>query len=727
MGTRIVVETPARTSSPIRLWIVALVALTVGVYISAYWGDFFLDDNDNIAKNQTLRDPLNLSKFMTYENNTTRPVVQMTFALDYALFGKNSKPFHILNVLIHAGAAVLLFSIVRRSLLSPRLAGHYASAASPLAYAVALLWAVHPLQTESVTYIVQRHESLMGLFFLLGLYAMIRGAESPRRLAWHACAIAAAVLGAGCKQVIVALPVVALLYDRCFISGSLGAALKRAPFLYAGLLVLPSVLIVALIAQSKPIDSAGISILKITPWEYARSQFVVVTHYLRLVVYPVNLCVYYAWKIETDPLRIVPAAAFILLLLGLGAQQLWKNTVAGFWAGWFFVILAPTSTIFPIRDLAFEHRMYLSLAGIMVLLVLGLYALRPYLSAGRNPMQWGAGVLGLLAVTWSALTVQRNIQYHDSAGLILDTLINTPHDAATQSRLAQGLLKSGAYRYARDLSENALKSDPNDSAAHANLGELALLTEEFVHAEDEFRKALQSKVPDPRAQKGLVNSLMEQGKDSDVDALLANEPDAVRAKAQMMLGNRAFNRNRFDDAARCFKRASERSPEDAEIATHLGIALAADGKDDEALVAFSAALRQQPRNGTALYNRGMVLERKGGARAAIADYREAVAINPENPKMLNSLAWLLATAQDGALRNGKDALAAAEKACELTHRMQPTTLDVLAAALAENGRFDDAVKAGQDALKLVPPEAPLAKEINAHIALFQAKNTLHQH
>lgn len=718
-------ETSARTSSPVHLWIIALVTITAGVYVSAYWGDFFLDDNDNIAKNQTLREPLNLRKFMAYENNTTRPFVQMTFALDYALFGKNSKPFHILNVLIHACAAVLLFTIVRRSLLAPRLMERYAADAPPLAFAAALLWAVHPLQTESVTYVVQRHESLMGLFFLLGLYALIRGAESPpRRLAWHACAIAAAVLGAGCKQVIVALPFVALLYDRCFISGTFGAALKRAPVLYPALLLLPSALIVALIAQSKPIDSAGLGILKFTPWEYARSQFVVLTHYLSLVVYPVNLCVYYAWKIETDPLRIVPAAVFMLLLLGLAIWQVCKNTVAGFWAAWFFLIVAPTSTIFPIRDLAFEHRMYLSLAGVLVLLVLGLYALKPYLSKGRDPMQLGAVVLGLLAVMWSALTIQRNIQYHDSAGLILDTLINTPHDAATQSRLAEGLLRSGAYRYARDLSENALKSDPNDSAAHANLGELAILTQEYAHAEDEFRKALQSKSPDPRARNGLVNALIEVGKDTEVDVFIANEPSAVRTRAQVMLGNRAFNQNRFDDAARCFKRAAERSPENPEIATHLGIALAAGGHDDEALAAFAAALHQQPRNETALYNRGMVLERKGDMRAAIASYREATDVNPENPKILSSLAWALSIARDDTLRNGKDALAAAEKACELTRRAQPAMLDTLAAALAENGRFDDAVKAGEEALKLLLPEAPLAKEINAHIALFQAKSAL---
>ena len=203
--------------------------ITAGVYVSAYKGEFFLDDCDVLTRNTSVREWHGLRAFLSNDSNVTRPVVQLTFVLDYLLWGNDAHPFHILNVLLHAGCAALLFAIARRGFLAPRWKGAFASSAVPLAFAAALLWALHPLQTESVTYVVQRHENMMGFFLLLSLYFVIRGAESPRRMAWHAGALVAAVLGAGCKQSIVVLPLIVLLYDRCCISGTFGAALKRAP------------------------------------------------------------------------------------------------------------------------------------------------------------------------------------------------------------------------------------------------------------------------------------------------------------------------------------------------------------------------------------------------------------------------------------------------------------------------------------------------------------------
>ena len=137
----------------------------------------------------------------------------MTLVLNYAWSAGNPWSYHLVNAAAHVLAALALFGIVRRTLELPALAGRCGPRAAPLALTIALLWMVHPLQTESVTYVIQRAESFMGLFYLLALYCLIRGHGSPHPCRWYAGAVASGLLGVGCKEVIVTLPVVALAYD----------------------------------------------------------------------------------------------------------------------------------------------------------------------------------------------------------------------------------------------------------------------------------------------------------------------------------------------------------------------------------------------------------------------------------------------------------------------------------------------------------------------------------
>ena len=166
------------------------------------------------------------------ETVSGRPVLNLSLALNYAVSGCDVRGYHVTNLAIHLAAALLLFGIVRRTL--PRFRGcgggqqlARLQLATPLALAIALLWAVHPLQTESVTYIVQRAESLMGLFYLLTLYCFLRGAGSARAIFWYAGSVLACLLGMATKEVMVSAPLVVLLYDRTFLAGSFREAWRR--------------------------------------------------------------------------------------------------------------------------------------------------------------------------------------------------------------------------------------------------------------------------------------------------------------------------------------------------------------------------------------------------------------------------------------------------------------------------------------------------------------------
>ena len=153
-----------------------------------------------------------------------RPVVMLTLSANYSLGGLNTWGYHAFNLGVHLLAALTLFGIVRRTLQSPRLRERFGQAATPLALGVALIWLVHPLQTQAVTYIIQRCESLMGLFFLLTLYCVIRGFQAARPAWWHAAAALCCFLGMGCKQVMAGAPLLVLLYDVVFLSGTVRAS-----------------------------------------------------------------------------------------------------------------------------------------------------------------------------------------------------------------------------------------------------------------------------------------------------------------------------------------------------------------------------------------------------------------------------------------------------------------------------------------------------------------------
>src|SRR5690349_7290498 len=164
-----------------------------------------------------------------------RLVVCLKMGSNYAVSGLNTWSYHLTNLVIHVSAALVMFGILRRTLQGARLRGEYGTQANGLAAAVAVCWAVHPLQTESVTYIIQRMESMMGLFLLLTLYCLIRGDDSPRRVGWYATAVVCSTLGMGSKETMVVAPIIVLLYDRIFLVASWRELCKKRSALYAGL------------------------------------------------------------------------------------------------------------------------------------------------------------------------------------------------------------------------------------------------------------------------------------------------------------------------------------------------------------------------------------------------------------------------------------------------------------------------------------------------------------
>ncbi len=461
-----------------RFAIVVLVAAVLAAYLNSLRCPFVFDDSYDIIENPAIRHFWPLGDVLLVRSRGSvwlhpRPVVIFSFALDYAVGGLKTPPYHLTNLAIHLLAGLALFGVVHRTLLLPRFRDRFGLASVPLALAVALLWALHPLQTESVTYITQRYESMMGLFFLLAIYGIIRCGDSTHPYCWGAVTVAATLLSLGSKEVAVSLPIMILLSDRVLLSGSFSEIWRRRWGLYVALLALwAAFALLQLRAGSRP--WAGYA-LHVSWWEYARSQPGVILHYLRLVFWPHPLVLDYGWPPARTVGDILPGAMVVGGLLAATACAFWRWPAWGLLGAWFFLILAPTSSVMPLADLAFEHRMYLPLAAVVTAAVLGGYILgqslvRRGVVAPRTAAAMGGCLVVVASLPLGYITCERNNDYGNEIELWQDAVSNNPNNCRAHNNLGNVLDDRGRFDEAVVQYRKALELNPGYVKAHYNLG-----------------------------------------------------------------------------------------------------------------------------------------------------------------------------------------------------------------------------------------------------------------
>ena len=552
----------------------------------AYWtsfdGQFILDDHKHILENRPIRDLANMSDLIRHSR---RPVVNVSLAVNYALGELEVWGYHAVNLAVHLLAGLTLFGVVRRTFFGPRMRKRYGQGAAGLGLAVALIWVVHPLQTQSVTYIIQRGECMMGLFYLLTLYCFIRGVASSSGHLWHALAVGACALSMGSKAVAVTAPVMVLLYDRAFVAGSVVAALRARFGLYAGLagtwivLLLCGVITGVLDSAPKPLATMGFAFQAVSPAEYAATQPGVILHYLRLSLLPYGLCLDYMWPVAREASRVllpaVPAAALAAGTL----WALWRRPAIGFVGCWFFLILAPTSSFVPIQDLAFEHRMYLPLAAVVVLVVVGTRRLFQW---GVERRVWPVGVgskagSALVALSVIALgyaTFERNKVYHSVQGMWQDVLAKRPEHARAHSALGVLFVARGEIDAAVDHFTHSLQFAPEAAETHFNmavaLGQLKRTDDAIAH----YRRALSLQPTLHVAHNNLGVLLQRQGRLEEAEThcrravtLGPGDPDG-----HFNLGNVLFRQGKTDEAIRCFAEVLRLDPSFESARTNLAAA-----------------------------------------------------------------------------------------------------------------------------------------------------------
>lgn len=572
------------------LWLAACVLVAAGVwsYSTSFSGAFIGDDLEAIARNPNIRSLWPPLTPLTGPKDTTlaaRPIASLTFAINYALAprharnvmeadaaGRADDPFydnvwgyHAVNLAIHLLAGLALFGVVRRTLLTPVLRDRFGSAATALAFCVSLIWLVHPLHTQAVTFVIQRVESLMGLCYLATLYCTIRAAESDfRSRRWTIAAIAACALGMGTKETMVSAPIMAALWVWvCRPELPLPGPPRR---LLLGLAA-TWLIVIALAATGGRTKSVGFDLGGWTWWLYLRTQAEVIVHYLRLSFWPRPLVFQYSWLPAASWTGVLPQ----LLLLG----SLAAATVIGFvrrrpvalLGAWFFLVLAPSSSVLPIvMEVAAEHRMYLPLAAVISLVVLGAYAVYGWF-IGRAPAPARAGqswrlaawvVVAVTAATLSALTYARNRVYASADAMAASVAADRPQNAQARLTHAMQLIRNRQFAEAETHLKAALDlplppavdQGTYRSLMHFYLGVSLTSQRKFPEGIEQLEKALALRPDFDRAYGPLAEAHLSLGRPRDalatLDRAIARRPDLTlfHARASWILSTSSDGRIR---------------------------------------------------------------------------------------------------------------------------------------------------------------------------------------
>ena len=676
---------------PLAAGIIIIAAL--GAYRNSFSGPFIFDGKTSIAQNSNIRQLWPIWDIFPAEPGATvagRPVLSLSFALNYQISGLKVWSYHAVNLAVHILAALTLFGIIRRTLLCEKLRPLFGQASFSLALICALIWMLHPLQTSSVTYIVQRAESLMGLFYLLSLYCAIRGFSSMKCWRWYTLAILACALGMGTKEVVVTAPLMMLLYDRIFVSRSLKEIFARRWGLYVGL-VATWIIFCGLALSAPRGQSVSFGYPGLTWIEYAMTQCqIIVSSYLRLSFWPNPLVLDYGWPIVRSFGQVLPHASVLILLLTGSLLALRFFPAWGFLGVWFFFILAPSSSFVPIiTEVAAEHRMYLPLAAIVTAVVLGGYLMLTHLARQRARLAQALGyiLVGIVAIILATLTFNRNNDYATKLSIWDVTICQCPenfrayfnrasiylgkddHDLAIRDYSkaiqlnirfadaynARGIAYSSKGEYDRAIRDfdKCIKLNPTEPTSYCNRAIAYSSQAKYSQAIRDFSKVVQLNPADAQAHynRGLAYSRKGQLDQALRDLSQAIKLNPKHTKAHYHRGLAYKRMGQYGRAIQDFDQAIKANPRDARAYNNRGIAYSSNGKLDHAIRNFSKVIELSPADAEAYSNRGLAYLSKEEPDQAISDLNQAIALNPEYSKAYNNrgLAYLSKTQLDQAI------------------------------------------------------------------------------
>jgi len=453
--------TSARTAT------VVLIAATILAYVNSFGTVFQFDDRATILQDPRLA---GLSQFAAEAGQIIRPLLKLSFLADRELYGQNPAGYHLINLLLHCGSGLLLFAILTRACKgSPSAVSRQPSAVSPSAvpFFTALFFLLHPIETETVTYISGRPTGMAAFFCLLSLYLFIRATESPlprrRFTVWYGAALLSFVLALLSKEIAVILPGLLLVWHWVF---KPSVRWTRRICVHAPFWAVVCLALIAAAFHSRYSFLAQASLETRPVYTNLLTQINAVCHALTLFVLPTRL----NFDHDLPVFRSVtqwPLPICLTLLAGMAAAGLWslrRRPLLAFGILWFFVCLLPANSFIPRYDILSERNLYLPAIGIFIAIVSLLGAVRSTL--GRRLV---GTICILVAAGLLVGTVSRNRVYSDEVTFWSDAVRKSPRKARTHNNLGFALYEAGETDRALNEFRVAVSLDPGSSSARENL------------------------------------------------------------------------------------------------------------------------------------------------------------------------------------------------------------------------------------------------------------------
>jgi len=578
-----------------------LCLLATLIYSNTFSSSFHFDDNTRIVDNPEIK---HLSNFLDFSGN--RYVGYLSFALNYHFGGLNVFGYHLVNLLIHITNGFLVYLLVLFLFKTPPMQTFPSAQSSPssllgnptwIAFGAALLFVVHPIQTQAVTYIVQRFASLATLFYLLAvvLYLKWRLMQTGERyrFLWYMGALISTILGMKTKEITFTLPFILVLIEFVFF----GLPLRKR-----WLSLIPFLMTLSIIPLSLPSLEGGFAqpTEKISRIDYLFTQFRVIVTYLRLLVFPVNQNLDYEYTIYHSLFQTEVLLSF-LFLFSLFAISVYlcfsRRTVplnlrlVGFGFLWFFVTISIESSIVPLGRVLFEHRLYLPSVGF-------LFAGSVVLLGGSYRRQiFGGSIVGVMVLILCIATYQRNLIWKDEISLWSDVVKKSPNNSLGHNNLGMALGLQGKIVEAVTHYKQALKIRPSYGDAHNNLGVALASQGSFEQAMTHYKMALKFNSGLVDAHNNLGVALASQGKREEAinhyHQALGIKPDF--AKAHNNLGIAFDDQGQYEKAVFHLSQAVRFKSDYAKAHNNLGVVYLKVGQVNEAIKEFKIAIDLDPR------------------------------------------------------------------------------------------------------------------------------------
>jgi len=638
-------------------WHTVAATLTVIVaaglaYAGGLGAPFIMDDFPSIPKNTSIRSlwPINSVLWYPAERGRTvdgRPLLNLSFAINRAIIGETPAAFRGVNVAIHVANAILLGLLSRLILTAPAALPRPEAVCDGIAFATSLLWALHPLCTGAVTYVVQRAESLAALMMLAAVTVCVKGLEQrqkrsnadflsaasefggPHAAVWLGAVTSLSALAGAAKETAVVMPLVTVLIDRAVIAGSWRGCLRHWPWHVAAAASWPIVLIMLSVLGGRGTSAGFVSLM--SSWHYLLTQSWAIWVYLLRIVWPATLVFDYGNSVsvglaESWPWLVATSVLFIGICLGFGR---WPAKFLG--PLLFFVLLAPTSSVIPVKtQTVAEHRAYLPLAAIVA-------AAATFVGDELRRLQAPRWLAVLMIVAAASLlggrTVARNLEFHSPEGLWRQSLAIMPNNSRAMNNLSVLLIakpsKAGLPE-AESLLARIAAREPERQDMLLNRATLRKKQGRFDDAIADLSHyiRLDSTHAGAYADRGYLHWKSGRLPEAIADFKRALVIDPETTSAWTNLGNALTDSGRPAEGERCFEQARAVDPTNAVTWWHCGIARAARGETASALDAFETAVRLDPEDADARFNRGTLLAMMRRPSEARADFDAVIRLDP---------------------------------------------------------------------------------------------------